>query len=63
MSFTGEMPKTTGNLRFRGRMALVEQEPQIFSGTLRDNIIFGTVFKKDLYIQVIDACCLIDDLK
>lgn len=44
-------------------MALVEQEPQIFSGTIRDNILFGTVFKKELYIKVIDACCLFDDIK
>jgi len=63
MSFTGEMPKTTGSLRYKGTIAYVEQEPTIFAGTLKENIIFGRPYDEDLYQQVVGACSLQRDIK
>jgi len=63
LALTGEMPHMTGKLRIDGRIAYVEQEPTIFSGTIRDNILFGRDYKPDFYHQVINACCLDRDLQ
>ena len=63
LSFLQEVPKIEGQLRFKGRVAYVEQEPTIFSGTVRSNILFGREFDDDLYKNIIEYCCLEDDLK
>jgi ABC-type multidrug transport system fused ATPase/permease subunit len=33
-----------GSSQVRGTIAYVEQEPFIFSGTIKDNILFGMVY-------------------
>ena len=63
MSFTGEMPKTLGSLRYKGSIAYVEQEPTIFAGTFKENILFGKPFDKERYQQAIEACNLVNDLR
>ena len=40
-SIMDETVKRAGTHRVRGRLAYVEQEPFIFSGTIKDNICFG----------------------
>ena len=63
LSFTGEMPKTTGKLRYEGKIAYVEQEPTIFEGTFRENVLFGKDYDEAFYNKVIKACNLENDLK
>jgi ATP-binding cassette, subfamily C (CFTR/MRP), member 4 len=63
LSLAGEIPYYEGSLRYAGRMAYVEQEPMIFSSTLRENILFGNPYEPEFYQQVIEGCCLIDDIK
>jgi len=63
LAFTGEMPRTLGSLRFNGSIAYVEQEPTIFAGTIRDNILFGKEYREEFYNRVIKGCSLISDLK
>jgi len=63
MAFTGEMPKTFGSLRYQGNIAYCEQDPTIFAGTFRDNVLFGKPFDHDFYKTVIKACNLESDLK
>jgi len=63
MTFTGEMPKTTGSLRYNGNIAYVEQEPTIFAGTFRENVLFGKPFDEERYKQAVKACNLQSDLK
>jgi ATP-binding cassette, subfamily C (CFTR/MRP), member 4 len=46
-----------------GRIAYMEQEPSIFAGTVRDNILFGRSFEMDLYSRVIRASCLERDFE
>ena len=39
--FTKEVPSYTGFFSLKGKVAYVEQEPEIFPGTIRENILFG----------------------
>jgi len=63
LSFTGEIPKTTGALRYKGKIAYVEQEPTIFAGNFRESILFGNEYNEEFYKKVIKACNLESDLK
>ena len=46
-----------------GKVSYVPQTPFILNQTLRDNILFGLPFDRDLYERVLDACCLRPDLE
>jgi ABC-type multidrug transport system fused ATPase/permease subunit len=61
MSLMGEL-YTTGQVKARGSLAYVEQEPWILSATVRENIIMGKEFDEPFYRQVLDVCCLHDDI-
>mmetsp|Transcript_40611 Transcript_40611/g.36041 ORF Transcript_40611/g.36041 Transcript_40611/m.36041 type:complete len:322 (+) Transcript_40611:1063-2028(+) len=63
LSLTGEIPHHTGSMRFNGTTAYVEQEPIIFSGTVREIICFGKEYKEIKYQRAIEAACLPDDFK
>lgn len=41
---------------------LATQEPWIQCATIRDNILFGKTFDAQLYMEVLEACALSDDL-
>jgi len=56
LAFLKEMGKTTGELKYKGSVAYVEQEPIIFPGTIRENILFGKKLKPEYYKSVIKAC-------
>jgi len=62
LSLMRELPVTMGKLNYSGSIAYVEQEPIIFSGTIRWNILFGRPYNESLYKQVIKACNLETDL-
>ena len=63
MTLTGEMPETSGALRYTGNIAFVEQEPTIFAGTFRENVCFGKPYEEEFYKTVVKACNLESDLK
>lgn len=46
-----------------GKIAYVPQNSWIQTGTIRDNILFGSDYDSIRYWQVIDACALLDDLR
>ena len=54
----GELPPSQGQVRVHGRIAYVSQQPWVFSGTVRSNILFGKKYKEDRYEEVIRACAL-----
>lgn len=58
----GETPYFSGDMRKIGTVSFVEQEPYVFSGKFKDNILFGKPYEEDYYNKVIKACCLVDDL-
>ena len=59
----GEIQVTEGNIQCCGTIAYVPQTPWVFSGTLRENILFGRPFDSDKYIRTIRACALEKDIE
>ena len=55
------MPFIDGDIKIFGKVAYVEQEPSIFAGTIKENILFGKSFDPELYSQVIEATSLVRD--
>ncbi|KAL4493366.1 hypothetical protein ABPG73_007173 [Tetrahymena malaccensis] len=47
-----EVPYFNGNFSFNGSVAYVEQEPYIFSSSIKENIIFGSDYNEEFYKQV-----------
>ncbi|KAI1300362.1 Canalicular multispecific organic anion transporter 2 [Mortierella claussenii] len=59
----GEMYKYSGSVRAYGSVAYVAQTAWILNDTVRNNIMFGRVYNKERYLQVVKACALVPDLK
>jgi ABC-type transport system involved in Fe-S cluster assembly fused permease/ATPase subunit len=57
------MMPVRGSVLLHGRVALAAQEAWLFSGTLRENILFGSAFEEDRYWATIEACALARDLE
>ena len=62
-SILGEMPISSGFIEINGLISYAPQEPWVFSGSVRQNIIFGQSFDEDRYIRVLEVCALEYDLK
>uniref|UniRef100_A0A8C8ZXR7 Multidrug resistance-associated protein 4 n=1 Tax=Prolemur simus TaxID=1328070 RepID=A0A8C8ZXR7_PROSS len=59
----GELPPKQGLVSVHGKIAYVSQQPWVFSGTVRSNILFGKKYEKERYEKVIKACALKKDLQ
>lgn len=59
----GELPVQLGNVIVNGSVSYASQEPWIFSGTVRDNILFGQTYDKIRYNKVVKSCALVTDFK
>ena len=59
----GELKPLKGGVDIVGSLGYAAQDPWVFSGTLRENILFGQEFDGDWFQQVVDACCLNEDFK
>ncbi|ALC40250.1 CG31793, partial [Drosophila busckii] len=59
----GELPAESGSLNLQGRLSYAAQEPWLFSGSVRDNILFGLPWDKLRYYQVIKHCALVRDFE
>ncbi|KAK3818860.1 MAG: ATP-binding cassette transporter 1 [Benniella sp.] len=57
----GDLERFAGEIRIRGTVALVPQQPWIMNETLRANILFGHPYDPVYYQQTIEACCLQQD--
>ena len=62
MAVVGELPRVTGSVRSRGRLALCAQEPWLQHASVRDNILFGRPYDEERYRAVLYACALEPDL-
>ena len=62
-SILDETVKKGGKHTVRGRVAFVEQEPFIFSGSIMDNICFGLVYTETRFRHAVTAAQLIGDLE
>ena len=62
LSLINELPGLSGHLTVTGKLSYTSQEPWIFSGTIRDNILFGRSLDSERYWEVIAACSLTEDI-
>lgn len=53
-----ELPLSNGNISVHGVLSYASQEPWIFSGSVQENILFGSPMDKNRYAQV-RACILV----
>jgi ABC-type multidrug transport system fused ATPase/permease subunit len=59
----GETKLISGEHIVKGSIAYVEQEPFIFSGSIKDNILFGRTYNKVKFQEAINVCQLAHDLE
>lgn len=52
-----------GTLNIKGTIAYVEQEPYIYSTSIKDNILFGKRYDEELFNKALDAAQLTKDLE
>ena len=62
MTILGELPISSGKMSCIGKIALVSQTPWVYSGTVRENIVFGKQFDVQKYNKVIEVCDLEKDI-
>nr|XP_020167496.1 ABC transporter C family member 10 [Aegilops tauschii subsp. strangulata] len=59
----GEVPKTEGMIQLCGKIAYISQNAWIQSGTVRDNILFGSSMDEEKYHNTLMRCSLVKDLE
>ncbi|KAJ4924429.1 hypothetical protein JOQ06_000669 [Pogonophryne albipinna] len=59
----GELPHDSGNLKVKGQLTYAAQQPWVFPGTVRSNILFGREFNHQRYQRVLGACALKRDME
>ncbi|KAJ7354981.1 hypothetical protein OS493_028642 [Desmophyllum pertusum] len=62
MTILEELPVSSGQISCIGKISYVPQTHWVFSGTLRDNILFGRDFDQLKYHHIIEACDLAVDI-
>ncbi|KAK4317272.1 hypothetical protein Pmani_011632 [Petrolisthes manimaculis] len=58
----GELPAKSGSIKLQGKVAYASQEPWVFSGSMRQNILFGQPYHEKKYNEVLRVCALETDL-
>ncbi|CAB4055245.1 ABCC4 [Lepeophtheirus salmonis] len=59
----GEFPVSSGDISIYGKISYASQEPWIFSGTIRQNILLGASMNHKRYLKVLKVCSLEHDLE
>ena len=62
-AIAGELSETRGTISYQGTLAYVPQNAWVFSGTIRENILFGQPYDEPKYTRTIEACALKEDIK
>ena len=62
-AIAGEICEVSGPITFQGAFVYLPQTPWIFSGTIRENILFGQPHDETRYTRVIEACALTEDIQ
>ena len=62
MAILGELPINSGEMSCVNNAAYVSQIPWVFSGTVRENIVFGRPFDEDKYHKALQVCDLLKDI-
>ncbi|KAF5277747.1 hypothetical protein FQR65_LT03727 [Abscondita terminalis] len=56
-----ELPLKSGSISVKGSVSYASQEPWLFSGSVRQNILFGQTKDKMRYKNIVDKCALKKD--
>lgn len=59
----GELPIIDGEVIVQGELSYAAQEPWLFTGTVRNNILFGESFDRKRYRDVTKCCALTTDFE
>lgn len=59
----GELPIENGEMQVNGTISYASQEPWLFTGSVRQNILFGESLDEERYMRVINACSLTLDME
>ncbi|XP_011185639.2 probable multidrug resistance-associated protein lethal(2)03659 [Zeugodacus cucurbitae] len=59
----GELPAESGSINVHGTFSYAAQEPWLFTGTVRQNILFGLPMDKNRYRTVVKKCALERDFE
>ncbi|XP_051562502.1 multidrug resistance-associated protein 4 [Myxocyprinus asiaticus] len=59
----GELPAEKGVVKIKGELTYASQQPWVFPGTIRSNILFGKELQPQRYEKVIRACALKRDME
>lgn len=59
---TGELELSKGSININGSLSYAAQEPWLFEGSIRQNILFVEEFDEKRYYEVIKVCALERDL-
>ena len=62
-SILREIPLLKGTISCDGKVAWLGQQPWVFSGTIRENILFGELLDPQKYHAILHACDLHRDLQ
>ena len=62
-AIAGEIPDQNWAITYNGTVVYVPQIAWIFSGTIRENILFGEQYEEWKYNRVIEACALTEDIE
>ncbi|XP_038050410.1 multidrug resistance-associated protein 4-like [Patiria miniata] len=63
MALLGELPTVSGVNILSGQVGYTAQQPWILSGSLRDNILFGSEYEPAKYQRIIKQCALTRDIE
>ena len=62
-AIAGEVPVAAGTISWPTSLVYVPQTPWVFSGTIRENILFGQPYNQDKYSTILEACSLTEDVR
>lgn len=58
-----ELPLESGSIHVNGSISYAAQEPWVFAGSVRQNILFGLDMDRERYDAVVKACALLKDFE
>ena len=62
-AIVGELETRQGKIVTSAKTAYVPQIPWLFSGTIRENIVFGETYDHEKFSKIVEACALKEDLE
>ena len=62
-AIAGEISNASGTIDYQGSVIYLPQTAWVFSGTIKENILFGQPCKESKYERIIDVCALKEDFQ